>query len=87
MENIKLLLLGGLDDFRERELFIKIIDHEPTLEDKKKFLKETISKYGNDKNLFPVKHLKLKNVKVIDCEDKVIPINKIHLRYFDGIKL
>ena len=88
MKNIKLLLLGGLDVIGETQFFIKVIDHEPTLEDKKIFLEETIKKHGNEeKNLFPVKDLKLENVKIFDCKDKVVPIDRIKFSYFEKINL
>lgn len=88
MKNIKLLLLGGLDVIGGIQFFIKVIDHEPTLEDKKIFLEETIKNHGNEKNnLFPIKTLKLENIKILDCEDKVVPIDRIKFSYFEKINL
>lgn len=87
MKNTKLLILGGLDVIGDKQLFIRVTNHEPTLKEKEIFLEETVKKYANENNLYPVSNLKLENIKVIDCEDKIIPIDELKVKYFSKIKL
>lgn len=51
-DKIVMMLLCGLNDLKGRELFFKILPHEPTDEDKESFLKEMMEQYTVDENLF-----------------------------------
>lgn len=47
-----MMILSGLNDLQGQEMFFKVLPHEPTDEDKKKFLDEMKERYAVDENLF-----------------------------------